>query len=96
MGNLVFKFNIQYTIWWWQLVSSHGWTPESITKLSWFVKIKFIYDTDCSIKCLGSVISWWSPSIQIEESALNGAPSVDVLISVHQAGESALKSLRIT
>ena len=40
---------------------SDDWTLESVTMQDWFVKIRSLNDADCSIRCRGSVISWWSP-----------------------------------
>ena len=40
---------------------SDEWTLESVTMQDWFVKIRSLNDADCSIRCRGSVISWWSP-----------------------------------
>ena len=87
------RFNLQYTIWWWQSAWSDGWTPESITKFGWFVKIRYIQEAEFSMKHFDSFITWCRP--WNGESASSRVPSIDILLSSHQVGDRALKSPRI-
>ena len=87
------RFNLQYIIWWWQLVWSDGWTPESKTKFGWFVNIRPIHEAEFSMKWVGSFMGWCRP--WNEESASSHVPSNGVFWSFHQVGDRALKSPRI-
>ena len=65
----------------------------SVTKLDRFVNVRSIYEADCSFNCIGSVISWLGPWNEDRKSSR--VPSIDLLSSVHQVGDWALKSPRI-
>ena len=69
---------------------SDGWTPESITKLRWFVNIRSIHEAEVSSKCVASFNSWCRP--WNEEITSNCILFIDVLSSSHQVGDQALKS----
>ena len=84
------RFKLQCTVWWWQLVWSDGWTPESVTKFGWCVSIRSIHEAKYSNKSVGSFISWCRP--WNEKNVSSRVPSIDVLSSSYQVVDWEQKS----
>ena len=88
------KLNFAKTIWWWQFECKDGWTPDSISKLGWELKIKSIHEEELFKICVGSLISWCKPFCEVTASIF--LPSSLVISLLYQLLDLALKSLRAT
>ena len=93
-GKTISKFNLQWIIWWGQLACKWEWTPLSITKLGWSIKIKSMQEEDWERICVGSVISWWSP--WDEETDSRSISSVVEISPCHWKFDLQLKSPSIS
>ena len=74
---------------WWQLACKEEWTPLSVTKLSWSIKIRSVQEKDWVRICVGSVISWWTP--WDEETDSRSIPSLVEISPSHQKFDLQLK-----
>ena len=67
--------------------------PQLTTKFGWSMKIKSIQELEWGSTCMGSDITWWKLSKDVNSSKC--VTSVVVLYSFHQDEDLALKSPRI-
>ena len=65
MDRLFSNLNFAKIIWWWQFGCKDGWTPDSISKLGWVLKIESIHEEELFKICVGSLISWCKPSCEV-------------------------------
>ena len=61
----MFKLNFAKTIWWWQSGCKDGWTPDSISKIVWELKIKSLHEEELFKICVGLLISWCKPFCEV-------------------------------
>ena len=90
----ILRLNFSNVIWRWQFACSEEWSPDSISKFDWVVKIRSTHDEKLQIKCVDSLIICCNPYWKVKPSLLE--PSSVVILLLYQRLNFALKSPRMT
>ena len=60
------RLNLWWVIWWWQFGCYEAWTPQSVYKFGWSIKIRSIHEGKFGKRWVGSDISWCKPWLVVK------------------------------